>query len=90
MGSFEERQVSNQVCKKCGKSFDPRSSVLPPIPGSIAVECPLCGSWERLPIPPDMQKVANAVFQACKRQVEKERSLDSLNLDSIVLNALKS
>lgn len=41
--------MSKQVCKKCEKSFDPRSSVLPPIPGSTGVECPYCGSWEKLP-----------------------------------------
>ena len=32
--------------------------------------------------------VAQAVFSACKRQVEKNRSLDNLNLDRIVEMAL--
>ncbi len=82
--------MSKQVCKGCGESFDPRSSVLPPIPGSTGVECPHCGSWENLPIPADLMKVANAVLQACKRQADKGRSLDNLNLDSVVMNAMKS
>lgn len=38
----------------------------------------------------DPLKIANAVLAACKRQVEKGRSLDSLNLDSIVKGALSA
>lgn len=90
------------TCDNCGwtgtadKTVDVQSCALTPGDASPVGRCPECDGLAYLDklmygqATVDPHKVADAVFQACRRQVEKGRSLDNLNLDSIIQRAFAS